>query len=64
MRRHVWLLIAGMCVAAVLPRAGEAQREPPVAKRVEKVDTLHGEIFRDDYHWLREKDQPGSRRPT
>jgi len=63
-RRHVWLLIAGMCVAAVLPRAGEAQREPPVAKRVEKVDTLHGEIFRDDYHWLREKDQPGSRRPT
>ena len=57
-----WLLIAGMCVAAVLPRAGEAQREPPVAKRVEKVDTLHGEIFRDDYHWLREKTNPEVRR--
>jgi oligopeptidase B len=42
----------------MLPRAGEAQREPPVAKRVQKVDTLHGEILRDDYFWLREKTNP------
>ena len=46
----------------MLPRAGEAQREPPVAKRVQKVDTLHGEILRDDYHWLREKTNPEVRR--
>ena len=62
MRRHVWLLIAGLCGAAVLPPAGEAQREPPVAKRVQKVDTLHGEILRDDYSWLREKTNPEVRR--
>ncbi len=51
-----------MCGAAVLPRAGEAQREPPVAKRVQKVDTLHGEILRDDYSWLRQKTNPEVRR--
>jgi oligopeptidase B len=31
---------------------------PPVAARVSKVDTLHGEILVDDYYWLREKQNP------
>ncbi len=31
---------------------------PPVAKKVPKIDTLHGEIRQDDYYWLREKDDP------
>ncbi len=29
---------------------------PPVAKKIPKVDTLHGDIRQDDYFWLREKD--------
>jgi oligopeptidase B len=31
---------------------------PPVAKKIPKVDTLHGDIRQDDYFWLREKDNP------
>ena len=31
---------------------------PPVAKKVPKVDVLHGETRQDDYYWLREKDSP------
>jgi oligopeptidase B len=61
-RRHICLLIAGLCGAAVLPPAGEAQRQPPSAKRIQKVDTLHGEILRDDYYWLRQKSNPEVRR--
>src|ERR1700675_3388942 len=29
---------------------------PPVAPKIPKVDTLHGDIRQDDYFWLREKD--------
>src|ERR1700675_3957754 len=31
---------------------------PPVAKKIPKVDILHGDIRQDDYFWLREKDNP------
>jgi oligopeptidase B len=31
---------------------------PPVAKRVAHSDTLHGEVRVDDWHWLREKENP------
>ena len=31
---------------------------PPVARRIPKVDVLHGDRLQDDYHWLREKDDP------
>jgi oligopeptidase B len=33
-------------------------QSPPVARVIPKVDTLHGEILRDDYFWLREKQSP------
>ncbi|MBF8288774.1 MAG: ptrB [Candidatus Rokubacteria bacterium] len=33
-------------------------RPPPVANRVQSVDVLHGETRRDDYVWLRDKDDP------
>jgi len=33
-------------------------QSPPVATRIPKVDTLHGEILVDDYYWLREKQNP------
>jgi oligopeptidase B len=31
---------------------------PPVAKKIPKIDVLHGDIRQDDYYWLREKDDP------
>ena len=31
---------------------------PPVAKRVPKVDTVHGDVREDDYFWMRQKDDP------
>ena len=32
--------------------------QPPVARKVPKVDVLHGDVRQDDYFWLREKDSP------
>ncbi len=32
--------------------------KPPVAKKIPKVDTLHGDIRVDNYYWLREKSNP------
>jgi oligopeptidase B len=32
--------------------------EPPVAKKVPKVDVVHGDVRQDDYFWLRDKDAP------
>ena len=32
--------------------------QPPVAKKVPKVDVVHGDARQDDYAWLREKDAP------
>ncbi len=37
------------------------QFPPPVAKRVPKTHTIHGDTRTDDYHWLREKDNPAVR---
>jgi oligopeptidase B len=31
---------------------------PPVARRVPKVDVVHGDVRHDDYFWLRQKDDP------
>ena len=31
---------------------------PPVAERVAHVTQVHGETFRDDYFWMRAKDEP------
>jgi oligopeptidase B len=41
-----------------LSTALEAAKSPPVAQRIQKADTLHGDIRIDDYYWLREKDNP------
>lgn len=38
--------------------ADKAATQPPVAKRIPKTDTLHGDTRTDDYYWLREKESP------
>src|SRR5262249_54414820 len=32
--------------------------EPPLAPRRPRVETIHGDERRDDYFWLRDKDDP------
>ena len=32
--------------------------QPPVAKKVPKIDVIHGDVRQDDYYWLRDKDSP------
>jgi len=31
---------------------------PPVAKKIPKIDVVHGDVRQDDYFWLRQKDDP------
>ncbi len=38
--------------------AGGVVPRPPVAKRIPRVMTIHGDVRRDDYAWLRDKDDP------
>jgi oligopeptidase B len=35
-----------------------ASVSPPVARKIPKVDTIHGELRQDNYFWLRQKDDP------
>ena len=48
------LLVAPPVAAQVAQQAAS----PPVAERRARVDTLHGEVRRDDYFWLRVKSDP------
>ncbi len=50
-------LVAVMCALA-LPIEAASPQDPPVARQISKVDTLHGEVRVDDYFWLREKTNP------
>ncbi|HEV8641453.1 MAG TPA: S9 family peptidase [Methylomirabilota bacterium] len=31
---------------------------PPIAKKIPKIDLVHGDVRQDDYFWLRHKDDP------
>ena len=58
MRVRSFLVAAGICLSIGSPRILEPQARPPVANRIAKIDTLHGEVRRDDYFWLRDKSNP------
>jgi oligopeptidase B len=58
--RHI--VVAGLTLVTPLPLVGQSrQPEPPVARIVPKVDTLHGEVRTDSYFWLRDdrRSSPG-----
>ena len=50
----------------LLPTLGLAQLDPraavpPAARKIPHPSTIHGDTRQDDYHWLREKDEPAVR---
>ena len=47
-----------LLLASSLAALCRAQSAPPAARRIPKVDTLHGDVRVDDYFWLREKTNP------
>ncbi len=61
MKRTISLAMGiGSCLispAYAADRKGDSP-EPPVAKRMAKVNTVHGERRQDDFFWLREKENP------
>ena len=54
-RAHARLLAAALFVAVAPIEAQSPTPRPPVAERVPKVDTLHGEPRTDDYFWMKRK---------
>jgi len=55
-----WVLLAALAgVASTLPANDVAEViKPPMAKKVAKIETLHGEKLVDDYFWLRDRKNP------
>src|SRR5262245_3593611 len=59
--RHALPLI--LLMGTLMPQITTAQEratpvEPPIAKKVPRVEVLHGDRRVDDYFWLREKSNP------
>ncbi len=53
------VLILGVSACRTTPPPNQPQAgQPPVARQVAHVTTLHGERLVDPYYWLREKDNP------
>jgi oligopeptidase B len=53
------LLLMGACMPeTTIAQERSTPLEPPIAKKVPHVVTLHGDRRQDDYFWLREKTNP------
>src|SRR4029450_3831180 len=53
--RCLSVIAAGIASIAL---SGQAPPNPPVARKVPKVTTMHGVTLTDNYFWLRQKDAP------
>ena len=60
LRRARARLLAAALAFSIAPLSAQAPTppRPPVAERVPKVDTLHGETRTDDYFWMKRKTDP------
>src|SRR5262249_37218117 len=52
------LILPILWVPAIAAWREETSAQPPVAKRIDKVDIVHGDRRVDPYYWLREKSNP------
>jgi oligopeptidase B len=55
------VLLSSPVMAQVTQHGHTAAPAAPIAERREHVDTLHGDVRRDDYFWLRVKSDPAVR---
>ena len=56
---HFLLLITlGLASAAISHGDETTMPQPPIAKRVPKNLTIHGDTRVDDYYWMRERENP------
>jgi oligopeptidase B len=51
-------LTVAAAVLVSLALSGQAPPNPPIAKKVPKTTTLHGDTLTDNYSWLRQKGAP------
>lgn len=61
MTQHLRLILLTALMTASRPTSAPAQQSPPVPPVAEKrphVTRLHGVERRDDYHWMRNRDDP------
>mgnify|MGYP002783590076 CR=1 FL=1 len=56
-RRAVAIALLGVALAPSMSAQAPALR-PPVAEKRPKIDTLHGDVRRDDYFWFRNRTDP------
>jgi len=55
----VWVSLSLLAGCQSTPaRHSSAENQPPIAKKVPHVTTIHGERLVDNYYWLRQKDNP------
>ncbi len=58
--RHRCRLTAAflLTILVAMPLTAQPRLVPPVASRIPRVDTLHGEILTDEYAWFRDRNNP------
>jgi oligopeptidase B len=49
---------SGVSIEETSPRTSQPLPQPPIARRVPRVSTIHGETRIDDYFWLRNREDP------
>lgn len=52
------MLFFSLLLLAIFSSCGDAVSEAPVAKKIDKEMTIHGDTRTDPYYWLRERDDP------
>ncbi|HMA02447.1 MAG TPA: S9 family peptidase, partial [Gemmatimonadaceae bacterium] len=50
--------VLSFALTSLAPQLHAQQPKPPVAERIARIDTLHGDVRTDNYFWLREKTNP------
>jgi oligopeptidase B len=60
MRMRNWVVLAALAggTSALAANDGTEAPRPPMAKKVAKVDTLHGDKLVDEYFWMRDRKNP------
>ncbi len=58
MIRQARLILVALTLAGCKTAPPQSVAQPPVAKKIPHVTTIHGDRLVDNYYWLRQKDSP------